>query len=358
MNSITPKRILICPLDWGLGHATRCIPIINEFIERDCKVVIASSGGALALLKKEYPLVEFEELVSYRATYGVRLPFMVNIFIQLPKFLKAINREHHQVAKIVTERKIDFVISDCRYGCWSTQVPSVFITHQINLLMPGFWKWIEPAINFFNHHQIKKFNQCWVPDFPGSRITGKLSDSKRLSVHYIGMLSRFKAASAVTPKKFDVLALISGPEPQRTAFEKQLSGQLLLSNKWCLLVRGLPESSKEKESIGNFEAVNHLASKELQEAIAASAIIVCRSGYSSVMDFARLGSRVIFIPTPGQTEQEYLAEQLEKMGVAFCQKQKNFDLNLAIKNSERYTGFRNQNFSPDLLRDRIDNLLK
>ncbi len=357
MNQNNPKRILICPLDWGLGHATRCIPLITELNKRGCEVIVATSGDALLLLKKEFPLLEFHEIVSYRAEYSFRLPFMINIFIQLPKFVKAIRLEHSEVAKIIEEKKVNCVISDCRYGCWSGLVPSIFITHQVNLLMPPLLKWLEPLINFFNHLQIKKFTRCWVPDFPENRITGRLSASRGLMVDYIGMLSRFNPFISDQPKKYEVLAILSGPEPQRSKFEELLKSQLLLLGKRCLLVKGLPSGSLAREEYGKLEMVNYLSSNELQAAIEDSIIIISRSGYSSIMDFTRLGGHVIFVPTPGQTEQEYLAEQLEMKGISFYQPQEEFDLNFALTNATHYTGFSNQSFPSALLNKAIDNLL-
>jgi uncharacterized protein (TIGR00661 family) len=359
VNPIGSKRILICPLDWGLGHATRCVPIINEFNKRGCEVIVASSGEALILLKKEFPSLQFQKLVSYRVRYSLRLPFMIKVFLQIPKFIQAVWQERNEVAKIIKEEKIDLVISDCRYGCWSDIVPSIFITHQVNLLMPPLLRWIGPLTNFFNHLQITKFTRCWVPDFPKNRITGKLSEADGLNVKYIGMLSRFNS-SVVTArsKKYEVLAVLSGPEPQRTKFEKILKSQLLLSGKPCLLVRGLPGENVKNEVHNQLVVVNYLSSNELQTAIEDSKVVISRSGYSSVMDFTRLGGRVIFVPTPGQTEQEYLAQQLEMKGIAFYQRQEKFDLNFALKQVERYKGFNSQNFQHGLLSEAIDDLLR
>jgi UDP-N-acetylglucosamine transferase subunit ALG13 len=284
---------------------------------------------------------------------------MINIFLQLPKFIMTIRQEHNEVSKIVNEKKIDLLISDCRYGCWSDLVSSIFITHQVNLLMPPALKWIGPLINFFNRLQIKKFTRCWVPDFPENRITEKLSESKDLTIDYIGMLSRFNPSIGIDrPKKYEMLAVLSGPEPQRSKFEDILKNQLLLCGKSCLLVRGLPRGEAKREVNAQMEIVNYLSSNELQAAIEDSGIIISRSGYSSIMDFTRLGGHFIFVPTPGQTEQEYLAKQLETKGIAFYQRQEEFDLNFALTNSVRYKGFNNQDFSSSLLNKAIDDLLK
>jgi uncharacterized protein (TIGR00661 family) len=352
-NTNLSKRILVAPLDWGLGHATRCIPIINELLKRNCEVMIASSGSALVLLKKEFPELRFFELPSYKASYPSWLPFMVGISIQMPKFLLAINKEHKQLNRIVSEEKIDLVIADSRYGCWSDKVKTIFITHQLTILMPHGLKWLESFINWGNHRQIGKFDQCWVPDFPDERITGALTNSVKLKVKYIGMLSRFTRLQQ--SKKYDVVAILSGPEPQRTLFEEIIRKQFSDLKKTKLIVRGLPHQPELKNESN--DEINHLTSVDLMNIISQSEIIISRSGYTSVMDYAAMGSKVIFVPTPGQTEQEYLAVELEKKKVAFFQTQNQFDTNEALAQSKMYTGFAGWKLEPNLLTKAIDEVL-
>ncbi len=342
------KKIVIAPLDWGLGHATRCIPIINEFLNRGCEVQIASSGLALVLLKKEFPELKVHSLWSYHVAYSIRIPFMIGIFFQAPKFLWAIRNEHQQMERIVKMENIDLIISDNRYGCWSAHVPSILITHQVNIRMAPVWKWLERFINYGNHRQIKKFTECWVPDFPNG-ITGRMTEPANLKVRFIGMLSRLKKID--TPIKFDILALISGPEPQRSVFERMLRGQLIRSGLNYFMVKGKPGSL---ESGMNANEVNHLTGAALNEAIQSANVIISRSGYTTIMDLCKLGKKAIFIPTPGQTEQEYLADQLESKGIAFFQNQADFDLAFALKESKKHKGFEGYPHSSNLLADAID----
>lgn len=349
-NTQDKKRILITPLDWGLGHATRSIPIINEFLNRDCEVQIASSGNALILLKKEFPELKFHELVSYEAKYSSSLPFMLKILFQLPKFLFAIKKEHQQIQKIIEQEKIDLIVSDNRYGCYSTKLPSVLITHQVNILMNKNWQWLRGIINWGNHKQIKKFSVCWVPDFPNG-ITGKLTRPNLLNAKFIGMLSRFEKKNV--EKKYDVLALISGPEPERTVLENKLIEQLSNSSLHYFIVRGKPDDNKKCKS----NEANHLNADELNLLIESSEIIVSRSGYTTVMDLWKLNKKAIFIPTPGQTEQEYLAEELMKKKIALYQTQSNFDLKVALQESKKYKGFDGYEHSSNLLANAIDELL-
>ncbi|NBP69699.1 MAG: glycosyltransferase, partial [Cytophagia bacterium] len=169
------KRILITPLDWGLGHATRCIPIIKELLHQNHQVMIASSGLALNLLKEEFPQLTFFQLPSYKATYARWLPLMLKVFWQSPFFFFVIRKEHAIVKQLVKDHRIDVVISDNRYGCYAKATKSIFITHQLTIQMPKGLVWLQSMINYVNHLLIKKFNACWVPDFPDQRLTGELT---------------------------------------------------------------------------------------------------------------------------------------------------------------------------------------
>jgi len=345
-----PKKVLIAPLDWGLGHATRCIPVINEFLNQGCEVQIASSGDALILLKKEFPSLKSHQLTSYRAEYSRSLPFMIKIILQLPKFLLVIGREHKEIATLIDQEEIDIVISDNRYGCWSKDIPSVLITHQVNILMSSKWKWMEWIINFGNHWQIRKFATCWVPDFADG-VTGKMSDGQEVKSTRIGMLSRFERRHAEL--KYEVLAVLSGPEPQRSLLEEKLRLQLAASNLNYFMVLGKPAGST---SCSEREA-GHLNAFQLNELMESARVIVARSGYTTVMDLWKLGKKAIFIPTPGQTEQEYLADKLMKKGIAFSKGQDEFDLQQALRESSAYKGFDSFPSSPNLLAIAVKELL-
>jgi uncharacterized protein (TIGR00661 family) len=351
------KRVVVAPLDWGLGHATRCIPIINELLKKDCEVWMASSGSALDLLKKEFPSLQFMELVSYRATYSRILPFMVNVFFQLPKFLRAIKKEHEQLDECISQNQIDLVISDNRYGCWTKKTPCVFITHQLNIIMPFWLKWTQSLVNIQNHRFIKRFTRCWIPDIEGTHnFTGKLSYTNSLLVKSIGILSRFKKDSETTSAKHEIAVILSGLEPQRSVLEEIIKPQLANRNT-AILVKGVVEDEQEWTAEENLDIVNFLTSDELQYLIKSSDIIIARSGYSTIMDLAALGRNAILVPTPGQTEQEYLANRLMKEGICFSMSQQNFDLNFAIEQSKGFKGFSNIDTSSGLLNNALDEAL-
>jgi uncharacterized protein (TIGR00661 family) len=353
--SNTPKHILVAVLDWGLGHATRSILVINALLEKGCTVSIAGNGQSLELLKQEYPLLNFYELSSYNVMYSSKRPFMFNIFLQLPKFLNAIKSEHKQIEQLISKNKFDAVISDNRYGCWSNGLPSALITHQLNLQMPRSLIWLSGFINYFNHHQIKKFTTCWVPDFNINTTTGKLSEPRNLKVQFIGMLSRFKPNHIKVDDNL-TLAIVSGPEPQRTNFEEILTKEMEKQTRECIIVRGMPGGVEKKHPRIKF--INHLKSNELSELIQQAGIIVSRSGYSTIMDLASLSKKqIVFVPTPGQTEQEYLAEQLKSRNIAVMQRQSEFDLAKAIEAVKGYVGFDKPDQETNLLDKAISDLI-
>lgn len=335
------KNVLVTPLDWGLGHATRCVPIINELLKQNCNVVIGGCGESLGLLKIEFPHLTFVSLPAYQPVYPLSGSMVWNMFRQTPKFLSTIRKEHAVIEQIVKSSKIDVIISDNRYGCWSSAIPSVFITHQTNILLPKKFKWLTNPVRRLNVSLIKRFSVCWVPDYPDGRsLAGKLKSLGKkehlMRLRYIGALSRF-SKPVTRGILYDVLCILSGPEPQRTEFEKIVVEQLVRSGLRYFVVRGIV--SEHSSPATNFSGVNFLNGSELQSLIEQSEIILARSGYSTIMDLATLGKKAIFVPTPGQTEQEYLGARLRAKGIAFSVAQGKFDLMTALSSARSYTGF-------------------
>jgi uncharacterized protein (TIGR00661 family) len=238
-----------------------------------------------------------------------------------------IRKEHLLLEKLIKKHKVDAVISDNRYGLWTNRVPCVFITHQVRILSPV----LEDLVFFLNLQFINRFDFCWIPDESSERnLSGKLSHLESLPSHakFIGPLTRFNG-EFIQQKEYDVMAIVSGPEPQRTIFEEKLISQLQQLNKRALLVLGKPGDVQKSES-DYLTIVSHLNSVEMEKAVAASEVIVCRGGYSTIMDLAVYGKKAIFIPTPGQTEQEYLAKRYAGKGWCVYQKQSEMDLGTAI----------------------------
>lgn len=330
------KTILIAPLDWGLGHASRCIPIIREIIAQGHEIVIATDGRALELLKAEFPQVKCIKLQGYNPVYPKNEKMVVKMALQTPKFLFAIAREHFLMKKIISEHSIDLVISDNRYGLWSNEKTSVLLTHQLFIQMPSAMKWMESYVNRLNHFFIKKFHHCWVPDLQGGEnLSGNLAHGANIpsNVEYIGTLSRFSIVPS--EKKYDLLVLLSGPEPQRTILEEKIINQVKQMPLHSLIIRGVTEEIKRTQLTEMIEIVSHLTSEKMNEALLQADAVICRSGYSSVMELASLGKSAILIPTPGQTEQEYLAEKLSEQGLFVLQKQDSLNLQESLLKLKR-----------------------
>lgn len=301
-------------MDWGVGHTTRCIPIIAYFLEKECEVHIAGNTFTNAILRPIFPQLQYHFLNGYDVQYSKyawALPF--KIFIQIPKILIRIFKEKKWLENFITQYQIDIVISDNRYGLFSQKTTCVFITHQLHILAPQF-KFIEKLMSKSNYFFLKKYSQIWVPDYENNMQSGKLSkpDFSIPNLKYIGNLSRFELQDGNNFKKNKIAIILSGPEPQRTILEQILLSQIEKSNYQFVLVKGKKNEtiSKNISHLNNLIVFDFLSQNELQKLILNSELIICRSGYSSVMDLIKLNKNAILIPTPGQTEQEYLAKYL------------------------------------------------
>ena len=325
MNLPTPsKNILVAPLNWGLGHATRCIPIIKALEENGFTPIIASDGVALAMLRKEFPHLQALELPSYEIEYAKNgANFKWKMLKNTPKMIEAILVEKKMVKKWVKEFNLTGIISDNRLGVFNKKVQSVFITHQLNVLT-GNTTWLTSML----HQQaIDKFDECWVPDFEEEpNLTGKLGHLKKeyFKVKYIGPLSRFEKKEC--PIQYDLMVILSGPDPQRGMLEEILSKKLLDYKERVIFIKGKVESVQTKEQVGNILYYNFMTSNELEQAFNESKVVLCRSGYTTIMDLAKLRKKAFFIPTPGQYEQEYLARKLKKTGLVPYAKQDDFTI--------------------------------
>jgi uncharacterized protein (TIGR00661 family) len=307
------KTILIAPLNWGLGHATRCIPIIRALENNNYIPLLASDGVALELLRKEFPHLQSLELPSYQIEYAANgANFKWKIIKNSPKMIRAILEEKKIIQNWIKNYAIDGVISDNRLGVFSKKIPSVFITHQLNV-MTGNTTWLTSKI-----HQsiIKKYTACWVPDHAGTpNLTGKLGhvDNPNLKAQYIGPLSRLQ--KKLLPKKYDLMVILSGPEPQRGILEKHLKVEIVKYSGTVIFIEGIIEKKQKIATIGNVTYYNFMNSIELEQAFNESEMVLCRSGYTTIMDLAQLRKKAFFIPTPGQYEQEYLAKKMKKDGL-------------------------------------------
>lgn len=338
------KRILVAPLNWGLGHATRSIPVIKALIDEGFQPIIASDGAALTLLQKEFPKLSSIELPSYNISYAKNGKFLkLKLLTDSPRVLKAIKREKKTVKNIVETHKIAGIISDNRLGVYNKNIPSVFITHQLNVLS-GATTWLSTKIH---EKFIKRFDTCWVPDADGDvNLSGKLghTDTFEIETKYIGPLSRLNKMNLKTV--YDIMVLLSGPEPQRSLLEEKLLLELKNYEGKVVLVKGMMDREQTIQVKGNFIIYNFMTSGLLEKTINESALIICRSGYTTVMDLAKLNKKTFFIPTPGQFEQEYLANRLMHLGFVPSCKQKDFSIE-KLKDINYYKGLTSIDFKTD-----------
>lgn len=313
------KRILIAPLDWGLGHAARCVPIIND-LKADFDLILAGSGRVKHFLKQAFPKLQFVDFEGYNITYPDKGNMALKMLLQMPRVLARIKEEQKELQDIIRDYQIDLVISDNRFGLYSDLVPSVYITHQIHIQAPGI---VENGLFKLHGKYIKRFDRCWIPDIEGgNNLSGELGHGVLPgNCQYIGPLSRLTQVD--TAKQYDYCALISGPEPQRSKFEELVIGAFESRKESLLVLSGKPEDNGTGNR-GNIEIINHQQDIDLARSICSSGAVIARPGYSSLMDLAKLGVGCVFVPTPGQTEQEYLASyHHEKNGIPFL-RQKDF----------------------------------
>ena len=333
---IAKRNILVAPLNWGLGHASRCIPIIRELEKHNFNPIIASDGPALSLLKKEFPHVLHLELPSYQIEYSVKeANFKWKFLKNSPKIISAIVSEKKLIKRWCIEYNLKGIISDNRLGVFNNKIPSVIITHQLKVLSGNTTFFSTKIHQFF----IKNFAECWVPDFKSNvNFSGNLGHlrNSNLNIHYIGTLSRLEKQEI--PIKYDLMVLLSGPEPQRTILEDKLFIELKKFHKRVIFIRGIVDEKQETEQKNNITVVNFMTSRELETAMNQSEKILCRSGYTSIMDLIQLGKKAFFIPTPGQFEQEYLAKKMKRGGILPYSKQCDFKIEKIIE-LDFYSGF-------------------
>jgi hypothetical protein len=338
MASPSSKRILVAPLDWGLGHAARCVPIVRRLLERGHEVVIA---GSHPLLSEVFPGLLVLPLVRYDITYGasptaliLKFPFMVS------RVLMRARQEHRQLEALIRKHRIDAVISDQRFGCYTRLVPCAYISHQFCVKMsPGFGL-LESLLARALRFAAGRFDALWIPDVPGSlNLTGDLTRKYPLPKNhrFIGMLSRL-GEGAVAAEICDLLVMISGPEPQRTIFEKQVLSRISGFSGKAVILLGRPGTAVTGTFPPNIMVHAHLAQARIEALMKGANAIVCRGGYTTIMELAALNKKAVLIPTPGQTEQEYLCERLSEAGWFASMTQAEFDLQAAMALLKRAQG--------------------
>lgn len=335
----TNQTVLICPQHWGLGHVTRTIPVIQYFIANNYKVILACSGAGSELLRMEFP----EHKVLELPDYGIRYPFKsmyLNIGYQMVQMHWAIVREHLVIKKICKREHINLIVSDARLGAFQFGIPSVIIAHHLHFSLG--YKFIEWCCDTWMKFFYDRFDQLWIPDVEGPvNLSGELAHLYRgKNKHFVGLLSRFKKLEI--EKLYDLVFMLSGPEPQRTLLEERILNQLEhVGFQKAILIRGTnegPEISKQLlNKFPNLSIRSLVSGSELNKIMCASKLLVCRSGYSTLLDLSVIQSRAILIPTPGQPEQEYLSLELMNKKLYYSVQQDALNFEVDLKQAEKYT---------------------
>jgi spore coat polysaccharide biosynthesis predicted glycosyltransferase SpsG len=294
---------MIAALDWGLGHATRCVPIVRE-LEKNNHIIIGITSLTKSIFEEEFPHLQKINLPEYNIRYSAFLPVWFKILLDWPRINKVIKSENQLLKKIIEINRIDCVISDNRFGLYSKSTHSVFITHQLFLKTP----FLNSLAQYINKKLILNFNEVWIPDYEDENksLSGELSHGKHFhhNVKYIGPKSRLEKFDSLV-KNYDVLFLLSGPEPQQSILGRRLVAQVTEKPD---LKFALVSNSFITESKSNLEVFKSPNNQNLSKLIAQSKKIVCSCGYSTLMDMHYLEKKSLFLmPTKGQTEQEYLA---------------------------------------------------
>lgn len=314
MNSPKPKRILIAPLDWGMGHTTRCMPIILYLQKQGHQIIVAGNKQQINWFKKTIDFVEYVELEGYNIRYASsRFWFMPRLLLQIPRIIQTIKKEHQWLQKLIDEKRIDWVISDNRYGLFSSKIHCVFLTHQLQILS-GWGNWLDLCLLKIHYMLLHRFDHIGIVDVENytESLAGKLAHPKKLPPKsvYLGWLSHLYQKKITSKKEGYILVLLSGIEPQRKRLEQLLWQQLANSKYKVHFILGKNESISVHSYPENFTIHHEVSSTELNDLMANASLVICRSGFSSVMDVLAVGQRALLIPTPGQTEQEYLGSFL------------------------------------------------
>jgi spore coat polysaccharide biosynthesis predicted glycosyltransferase SpsG len=315
------RNILICPLEWGLGHAARMIPLAIRLREMNNNIILGAGEEHLALFRRELPGAALIDFPGFKPCYSRYLPQYLALLLQTPLLMYHIIKEHARLKQIVRENKIDIVISDNRFGLWNNKAKTVYVTHLPVIPLPPVFFLFEFIGILLHRAVIKKFNYCFIPDLPGEiNVSGRLSHGVKLpaNTRFIGLLSRFTEAKAEendNPAKFrHNTVILSGPEPQRGLLRKKVTEILKKREVPTVFLGGSPDKPPEAEHSDNIVFYNHLLAPEMKAVIAGSEGIITRSGYTTIMELISLNRSALLIPTPGQTEQEYLARYLEEKG--------------------------------------------
>ena len=325
-------KILVAPLNWGLGHASRCVPLIQRLLDEGHEVVLGGDGDSLTLLRKHFPTLRYVYLAPLHLRYSKGSRQVFAMLRALPQLITWSIKDHAILKAVLREEPFDMIVSDNRFGLYvgnteyrvqNTDLKCVYMTHQLHIVLPKGWRWLEPVAERLHKRIYRRFDEVWVPDFEDKEksLSGELGHPKsteyrvqNTDIKYIGPLSRFeikRSRDHEIMNHYDIVAVLSGLEPQRTMLEKEIVARYADKKDPVLIVQGLPSRPNTRIKRGNITIVPYLADEALVTALTGAQRIIARSGYSTIMDFHALGvlDKAELIPTPGQPEQEYLAKR-------------------------------------------------
>ena len=312
-------RILVAPLNWGLGHASRCIPLIRQWLSEGHEVVLGGDGDSLLLLRKHFPKLPYVELAPLQLRYSKGKSQVLAMLRALPKLFCFSMRDHWRLRILLRTEHIDRVVSDNRFGLYSRQTECIYMTHQLQIRLPKQFRWLEPLVARIHARVCAKYNKVWVPDLAdeaqslGGWLSHPAKQKRYGEIEYIGPLSRFvpAAESKISETLYPIVAVLSGLEPQRSLLESEIVSRYGGQPQPVLIVQGLISRPATIVKRGNITMIPHMDDGRLAQIIRQAEHVVVRSGYSSIMDLYALGAleKAELIPTPGQTEQEYLADR-------------------------------------------------
>ena len=358
MNS---TKIFYAVLNMGLGHASRSLPLIRELHKQGNKVWVGSNGRSLYFLQKELPDLKFFETPDYEIRYSKSNLLIPKLFFQFPKILNRIKKENEFCEKVVKEISPDIIISDHCYGIYHSKIPSFMLSHQINFAVPGNVEILSKLISKFNFSYHQYFKKIIIPDFqdkPGGLISGSLSrfPANNTKYQYAGILSSIKKEAI--ENDLTLLVSISGPEPQRTLFEEIIMEQIGNIPGKKVVVLGKSERSELLIEKDDLKVYSHVGRKELEGFMNKAQIILSRPGYSTIMELVEIGKKALFVPTPGQTEQEYLAKRMKEKMWYYSVKQNNLNLKRDIEIAKKYEGFSQNDATKNSVKHIIKDVLR
>lgn len=355
------KTVLVAPLNWGLGHAARMVPVIEHLVQYNARVIIAADKRPLKFLQLQFPDIAFIRFPGFEPHYPNNSMMAIQMALSFPKMWQQSRQAHRFLQKIVAEYEVDIIISDNRFECYSAITYNVFVSHQLQIQTIGLQQIFKSFIKKLNYRYIKKYDVLWIPDAadPHRNLSGKLSHVNQFPIenyHFIGPLSRFKPQFKQShTDRIDLLVILSGPEPQRSLLENIITNQAFKSKLRTTIIQGKPEENNTTRE-DNITVISHADDTQMAALIQSAEMVISRPGYTTIMDLCVFGKKAIFIPTPGQTEQAYLAKKMTSEGYCYAENQKIFNLEKSISEAKKFSGLPKV-FSQEKMAFLIENLL-